>query len=105
MPDVGPIKKNPLDNLVYAMNFGFQPEIVNGSEVFDLAGSPTMAVTASNPPGDTSLTFGAASYSGQKVIALASGGTNGVTYTVTATAGYVSGNSRALTGTVQVVST
>jgi hypothetical protein len=110
--DAGSILRNPADTIAYAMEFGFQPEIISGAEQLYNPGPPPSygsGAVASAPlgnlnPAPSNLTFGSVTVGGasnNQLIATCSGGQNGVSYLVTWTATYLSGKTRALTGVVK----
>ena len=102
MADAQTIKKNPTDFLVYAMEFGFQPEIINGTETINVSIVPSWLIVNTVAGGDTLLTIGGTGFNGTQALGIAAGGTEGNTYIVTCTVTYVSGRVRSLTGQVQV---
>jgi hypothetical protein len=92
-PDAGPVYKyggSPDDELVFACDFGNQPEVTSATETLS---SGTVAVSGA----DAALTMGAVSVSGTKLLSKGTGGTSGVTYLLTWRGIYTSGNQRVLT--------
>lgn len=89
-----PLIKRPGESRLYAVNFGFQPEIRDTGEA--LSGTPTVSSTPSG------LTIGSPTISAAKVQFRISGGTDGIDYTLTVTTTTSGGNTLVETVTLKV---
>ncbi len=89
--------KSPGDSLVYTMNAGFQPEILNGDTIVSASIS-----AAAISPGTGSLTIGTDTIASPLVNVPISGGTADSDYVVTFTMTLSTGKVRVLYGIMKV---